>query len=469
MSTPFHRTQLALAVAGCMLALAAGQAQGAAFGLAEQSGSGLGNAFAGGAAAAEDASTLWLNPAGMSRIGSMQAAGALHLVTPSIKFSNDGSAAALNQPLGHNGGDAGSLNLIPNMYLVVPINKQFSFGLAVNAPFGLVTEYGEGWIGRYHGAKSEVKTVNVNPSISWKVNDALALGLGLNYQRIDATFTSAVNYSGALLSAAQQAAAAGQIPAALIPTIAAVTPGLDARSTVEGDDSAWGWNVGVLFNLDDKSRIGAHYRSKIKYHVAGNVHFDKPTLPALPATLAPVVNGLATAVNGVLADGGVTSNIELPDIANISYFRSLNSKWDVMADAQFTGWSSIPELRFTRTNGSVLQNTPENFRDAWRFSVGANYHHNDQWTFKGGLAYDQTPVKDEFRTPRLPDESRIWFSVGAQYRMNKNLKIDAGFTYITASNASINDSLGGVAAAGLLKGNYDSNVTILSTQLTYSF
>jgi long-chain fatty acid transport protein len=467
MSTPFRHTRIVLAIAGCAMALGSAHVHGAAFALAEQSGSGLGNAFAGGAAAGEDAATVWINPAAMSRIGSMQAVAAIHLITPSIKFHDDGSRPATNQPLGHEGGDAGSLNIVPNMYLVVPITKEATFGLGVNAPFGLVTEYGDGWIGRYHGVKSDVKTLNVNPALAWKFSDAFTLGVGVNYQRIDATFSSAVNYSAGLLSAA-----AGNGIAPGTPTfnaIAQATSGLDARSTVDGDDSAWGWNIGLLYNLDDKSRIGAHYRSSIKYKVAGNVHFDKPGLPSLPPSLAPVVGALANGVNGVLADGGVTSDIEVPSFTNLSYFRTLNDRWDVMVDVQYTGWSSISELKFVRNNGTVLQNTPENFRDTWRFSVGTNYRLNDQWMFRGGLAYDQTPVKDEFRTPRLPDESRVWVSLGAQYRMNKNLKADVGFTYITAGNASIDDATGGVSANGLLKGNYDATVTILSGQVTYTF
>ncbi len=473
MKTPYRHTRIALAVAGAVLALGTGHAYGAAFGLAEQSGSGLGNAFAGGAAVAEDAATVWANPAGMTRIPTMQAVAALHLITPSIKLSNDGSVAALNQPLGHTGGDAGTNNLVPNMYLTVPITKQFSFGLGVNAPFGLVTHYGDGWLGRYQGVKSEIKTLNVNPALSWAVNDAFSVGVGANYQRIDATLTSALNYSGALLSAAQQAAAAGQIPASLIPSIAAATPGLDANTNVEGDDSAWGWNIGVLWNINDKARIGAHYRSSIQYHVAGNVHFDKPALPTLPPTLAPIVASLANAVNAQLADGGVKLDLEMPQKFNLSYFQTLNDKWDVMADVQWTGWSSIPELKVVRNSGAVLQQIPYNWKDVWRYSVGTNYRYDDKLMFRGGLAYDETPVNDTDRGVRLPDTDRIWISVGAQYKFTPNLKFDAGFTYIIGDTgpivAAANATVADVAGTGRVKGSYDASVTIFSGQVTYSF
>lgn len=469
MHIPYRRTRIALALGGVALALCAGQAHGAAFALQETSASGLGNAFAGGAAAAQDASTLWSNPAGMAKIGSMQVTGAVHLITPKIEFNNDGSVAPSFQPLGHTGGDAGSLNIVPNLYFVAPVSRQLSVGLGINAPFGLVTEYGDGWIGRFQAIKSEVKTINVNPAISWRVTDNVAIGVGANYQRIDATFTNRVNYSAALGQAAGQAAAAGQIPAAAIPGFLALTPGLEAGVKIDGDDSAWGWNVGVLVDLDPQARIGAHYRSSIKYNVAGNVSFDRPALPALPATLAPIGAALSAGVNAALANGGVRADIELPPIANISYFRQLNDRWDVMADAQWTGWSSLSTLAFVRTTGVLLGSTPENFKDVWRFAVGANYRYTDNWMFRGGVAYDQSPVNDTDRTPRLPDENRIWLSLGAQYRFSPRLKFDTGFTYIKVDNASINQNAGSTAGSGLLKGNYDASVTIFSGQVTYSF
>ena len=115
--------------------------------------------------------------------------------------------AAAQQPLGNEGGDAGSLNIVPNFYVTMPIDKQWSVGVGVNAPFGLVSEYKDGWIGRFQGLKSDIKTINVNPAVSWKATDNVAIGLGASYQHIDATFTSRVNYSAALLVGSRPATA----------------------------------------------------------------------------------------------------------------------------------------------------------------------------------------------------------------------------------------------------------------------
>jgi long-chain fatty acid transport protein len=467
------RARIAAALGGMAIAVSGGMASGAGFALQENSGSAIGNAFAGGAASAEDASTLWSNPAGMSRLGSPQVAMAVHLITPSFKFQNDGSVPAAFQPLGGTGGDAGSVNVVPNLYVAVPIDRRWSVGVGINAPFGLVTEYDDNWIGRFQAVKSDIKTINVNPSVSWRVNDTLAVGAGVSWQRIDAELTSRVNYSAALAQAAGQAAAGGLIPASLVPQIVGLTPGLESQAKVEGDDSAWTWNVGFLWDVTPQTRIGGQYRSSIKYNIAANVDFCSPgscsPLPALPAQIAPVVGLLAANVNGVLANGGVRADIELPDIANLSIFHRLDDRWDLMADVQYTRWSVFKELRFIRTTGALLSNTPENFEDAWRFSVGATYHWTDAWSFRGGLAYDQSPVTDVDRTPRLPDADRYWIAIGAQYRFNRNLALDAGFVYLPMKTPDIQQNAGSTPANALIKGNYDASVTILSAQVTYSF
>lgn len=464
----FRPGRIAAAVAA-VCALGAGQAHGAAFALQENSGSGLGNAYAGGAAFTEDVSGMWSNAATLSKRGSMEAAAALHLITPSIKFRDDGSLPALNQPLGGTGGDAGGLNVVPNAYFAVPINNQWTFGIGVNAPFGLKTEYNDGWLGRYQALLSDVKTINVNPALSFKVNEMFSIGFGANWQHIDAELTNNVNYSAAIAQAAGQAAAGGLIPPELVPTIVGATPGLDSKAKVEGDDSAWGWNIGILVDLSKSTRIGASYRSSIKYTLKGNASFDNPSVTVSPA-LQPIVNQLTAGINSTaLFNSGVTSKIELPEIANVSIFHQLNDRWDVMADVQYTGWSSIKELRFDRTTGTTLATTPENFDDAWRVAVGANYRPNERWTIRGGIAWDQTPVVYVDRTPRLPDEDRWWFSFGAQYKWSKNLKLDAGFTYISADKAQISQNAGSTAANGLISGHYDADVTIFSFQGTYTF
>jgi long-chain fatty acid transport protein len=467
----FRPRPLAAAVAGALVALASGPALATGFQLNENSASSLGNAFAAGAAFTDDVTAMWWNPAALSQFPRMQGAVAGHIVTPSIKFRNDGSLPAANQPLGNDGGDAGGFNFVPNAYLSVPINPQFAFGLGVNVPFGLTTEYGEGWIGRYQGLKSQIMTINVNPAISWRVTPAFAVGAGVNWQRVDATLTNNVNYSGALLTAA---AAAGIAPGS--PTFNAIlqaTPGLDSKSTVNGDDDAWGWNVGVAWDATPQLRLAASYRSELKYDVKGNIDFNNPTVtppPGTPPQLAATIAALSAGVNSqALYNRSITSDITLPAIANFSMVFRPHPQWEVMGDVQYTGWSSIQQLAFVPTDGSMLPAVPLNWDDTYKFSVGASYRHNNQWKFRSGVAFDETPVNSTDTTVRLPDSDRWWLAIGAEYKWTPNLKLDGGFVYIFADSPSFNQNHGSTATYGLVKGTYDASVTIFSFQATYTF
>ena len=473
MNTPFVRTRIATAVAGLALLLGTGQALGTGFQLNEQSASSLGNAFAAGAAFTDDVTAMWWNPAALSKFTRPQMGGVFNIITPSIKFKNDGSLPAANQPLGGTGGDAGGYNYIPNLYVSVPINAQWTFGLGVNVPFGLKTEYDDGWLGRYQALKSEIKTINVNPALSWQVTPTLAIGAGVNYQRIDATLTNNVNYSGALLTAA-----AG--PPANIPpgsptfnAIAGLTGALDSKATVTGDDDAWGWNVGIAWDATPQLRVAAAYRSEVKYNISGNIDFANPTvtLPAgTPAQLAGTIALLSAGVNSkALYNRGLTADATLPQIANFSFLYQLDRQWELMGDVQWTGWSSVPELKFVPTDGSVLPPVTLNWRDTYKYSLGASYRYNEQWKWRFGGAFDQTPANTTNTTVRLPDSDRWWLTVGGEYRATPNWKLDAGVAYIFADSPNFNQNQGSTGANGLVKGSYDASVWILSLQAVYVF
>lgn len=463
-----RKTQVALAVAALALALGAQQASGAAFSLQTQNGSGLGNAYAGGAAAAEDASTVWSNPAGMSRLTRAQVVVGGTLAITSFKLNNDGSLPAANQPLGGSGGDAGGPVFLPALYLAVPINQQFVFGLGVNVPFGLETDWDDGWIGRYQGLNSKVETINVNPALSWKINDQFSVGAGVSWQRAKLTFTSAQNYGGAIAGGC----AATPSCQPFVAPVAQATYGLDSSVNLDASDDAWGWNAGFLWNLSPNTRIGAHYRSEIKFNASGNVNFGLPTIPKTGnAQLDFVLGSLAAqaAANPLLQSGGVNGSIKLPSLTNLSIFSHIDPKWDIMADLQYTNWSTIQYLTFNRTSGAAPISTYENFRNTWRGSLGANYYLNDAWKLRAGIAYDQSPVREAERTPRLPDNNRFWLAGGAQYTWDKNWKIDAGLAYEFVDNAGTNQNAGSTAQYGLIKGDYSVNAWLLGAQVAYSF
>jgi len=258
------------------------------FAIIEQGVSGLGNAFSGGAAAAEDATTVFYNPAGLTRLKGQQAVAGVHVIVPSAKFDKENASNALGQPLsGGDGGDAGEAGVVPNFYYAANLNNGWSLGLGVTAPFGLTTEYDKDWVGRYHAVKSELKTININPSVAYKLNDHLSLGGGVSAQYVDVNLTSMVDfglsaYSG-LATAAQQAAAGGDLATAgalmaqanaLLGNGVVSNPNADVYADLTADDWGYGYNLGMLYEFDADSRVGLAYRSRIKHTVEGDGDFD---------------------------------------------------------------------------------------------------------------------------------------------------------------------------------------------------
>ncbi|ABD70421.1 membrane protein involved in aromatic hydrocarbon degradation [Rhodoferax ferrireducens T118] len=398
----FKQTMVSLSVAGALLVMS-GSAAASGFALIEQSASGMGNAFAGGAAIADDASTVFFNPAGMSRLSGKQIAITAHAITPSAKYT---SAAGVPS-----GGDAGGTAIVPNGYFVMEVNPALRFGLGVNAPFGLQTEYDANWVGKQQAIKSKLETVNVNPSLSYQVNDKLSIGGGLDYQHIKGELSQ--DQGGAI-----------------------------GVAVINGSDSTWGYNLGALYQVDSTTRIGVAYRSTMSYTLSGSV-----------ATSLPFANG------------PVSLNIKLPDSLSISGFHQYSDKWDVMADVTFTGWSSFKQVKIVDGTGVTISNTPENWKDTVRVAVGATYHYNQHWLARAGLAYDQAPVSDEFRTARIPDNSRTWLSFGGQYKPSVTSAIDVGYSHLFLRDSSINSP----TPAPALVGTYKNAVDILSVQYTYSF
>jgi len=428
-------------------------ASASGFQLMEQNASGLGNAYAGAAASAEDASTVYFNPAGMSLLKGRQIVVVGHVIKPSANFNNTASTAAAGGfGLGSNGGDAGDTVFVPNAYLTWPLDTRWTAGLGLNVPYGLTTDYDPNWVGRFHALRSDLRTINVNPSIAFKVNDDLSFGFGLSWQRAEAELTKAVNYSFV-------AAAAG---------IGGVAPGTEGTNRISGDDSAWGYNLGVMFNLTPQTRMGLAYRSAVGHTLSGNITYAGRPAPLQAALVSP-------AIAAQIGDGAITANLKLPATFSAALKHTVNARWDVLADLTWTEWSSFQSLVIVRGNGAVLEDTPENWRNTWRAGMGVNFRPDERWTLRAGVAYDQSPVPEAFRTPRIPDQDRTWLALGAQYKVSRAGAIDVGYAHVFMKDARLNLSgapavtAAQVAGRGALVGNYKNKVDILSVQYRYSF
>lgn len=469
MTTNVLRRAVLLGAVAALLGAWHGSAAASGFQLMEQNASGLGNAYAGQAAAAEDASTIYFNPAGLPNTGYGQVVGGLTLVKPSSKFDNSGSCTPYlgtgagtstcpfgpNGNLGHaagsNGGDAGDFAGIPNVYLSWEVLRSTLWlGMGVNSPFGLRTGWDSNWVGRFQAMKSDVQTININPTVAWKINDMFSVGAGFNAQRFDAELSQAVSYRAVALASG-------------IPAIIAGTPaGSEGDFRLSADDWAFGWNVGVMVNFSPATRLGVSYRSRLQYTLDGQARFGDR-----PAALGAVPN---------VADGRVKADIELPDTLSVAASHQLTPQLQLLADYTWTRWDSIKDVNIVRTegplSGQTLSTLALHFKNSWRVGLGANYQLTPQWKLRGGIAYDTTPVRDGFRTPRLPDEDRTWVAGGAQWAVTPTTALDVGFAYLFVKNASsnlVNQETATSAPRGSLVGNYDANVWILGGQIRWSF
>lgn len=416
--------------------------QGANFSIIENSASGMGTAFASGGAAGEDASTLWFNPASMTLLKGQNIVAAGHLIIPKTDFTNNGSTKADGTPLSGPDSKGGKTALVPNFYYTAEITENIFAGIGINAPFGLGTKYDDDWVGRYHAVETDLTTININPAIAYKINDQWSIGGGASLQYVDITLSSAVDF-GALLG----------------------DPGTaDGFATLTGsneDDLSFGWNIGVLYNLSSDTRFSLAYRSSVKHHVTGDADFS------VPASAAPIVS------TGAFTDTTLYSDVTLPASVSFSAFHSLDESFDVMADILWTQWSVFDELRIKYDNPAQPDSvTTENYQDQWRVALGGRYHVDDALILRLGTAYDQKAVKNEkYRTPRIPDNDRLWISLGMGYLFAKNIGMDLGYSHLFVNETSIDNTFESSQSSlnHTLKGDYDSGVDIFSAQLTLKF
>lgn len=432
------------------------------FALLEQSAARLGNAFSGTTVVAEDASAMFYNPASLAHLDRAQFVLSASGVKIQSEFRNGNSAPALTHELGTEGGDAGDWNAVPSVYFALPINDRLAFGFGFNVPFGLKLEYPDDWIGRFQALNSEIQTYNFNPAIAWQANDVVTIGIGVNYQRLQAELTNAVNYTGIIAGAAPLIG----IPDAAVPALIAANPGLQGGAVVRGDDSTWGFNVGATFEITPATRFGIGYRSSADYEVEGSARFE-PASTGDPTGQAII--DFVSAPGGPFATTPASVDLELPEIATASLSHRIGEQWELLVDVAWTGWSSVQYLVVERPDGSSVSTTPELWDDTWRFALGANYRLNDAWKLKLGVAFDESPVPDSTRTARLPDPDRTWVALGARYDTGGAFVFDFGYAHLFSDDATLDQDQGEPAVFGLLNGQQESAVDIVAVQAAYRF
>jgi long-chain fatty acid transport protein len=426
-------------LASLLSAASIGSAQASGFALIEMNANGQGNAYAGAAAHTPNASTVYFNPAGMMSLDGEQISIASHYIDPSSDFDNKGSKLADGvTDITGDEDDGGESAFVPNFYWVRPIDDKMSFGLGVNSPFGLKTEYEDDWVGRYHAILSDLKTININPSLGYRVNDRVSIGGGINIMLADVELTSAVDF-GSL----------GGFPQA--------ADGMAELEADNFDDIGLGFNIGLIYMVSDRTNIGVSYRSHIDLEVDGDADFT------VPGTVAPLLPP------GNFVDTGLKAEVTMPASLSFSVAHTVD-KFTWLADVTWTGWSSFDELRIDYDSAQLDTVTTEDWDDSMRYSVGFDYQYSDSLVLRAGLAIDETPIPSkELRTPRIPGEERFWVSVGLTYVAGDNFSFDVGYSHLTVDDPEIDNTFESPVSAlnHTLTGEYEADVDILSAQLNW--
>ncbi len=423
----------------CGSALVSTQAEAAGFYIQEQSVSGLGSAFSGSTTTINDSSTIYFNPAGLTRVEGTQAQAAAHVIVPHAELKNTGSTSLAvfgSQPIdGGDGGNPYEPSPVPNGFFSHQINDQYWVGLGITAPFGLGNEYDRDWFGRYDSIKSNLTNIDIQPTIAMKVNDKVSIGGGINIQYAEAELTSAVN-GGAL----------------------------EGISTLQGDDWTVGYTLGMTYKPWEQTTIGLSYRSAISHNVEGSLGAE------------------GTGNADFFAKGH--ANLDLPDITTLGLAQELNDKWTVQGQVTHFGWNKFRDitavteedvvvLGVTRNEGDVISSIQQGFENTLSYAVGAEYKASDAWTLRTGVQYDNTPTTDEFRTTRTPDGDRIWVSLGATYALSESLSIDMAATYIDVAeekiNVTRNNAFSNVVATSVKADSQNGYAGIFALGLNYKF
>ncbi len=497
-----HRSRLTLTALTLIAAGAfAPQAQASGFQLRDQSPSSQGNAFAGVSAGGNDISALFFNPAVMTQYDGWQFSLGGTYVGLDVKLQDmtatrtpaltslgfnvyPGTTTSLMPVSGSpSHGNSGVSAILPEFNIMYSVNKDLKLGLSVNVPFGMATEYDANWIGRYHALKTDLKTVEIAPSLAYRVNDQFSFGVAFIARYANAELTNGVDYGTALaLTVGSGLAAAGMSPVAPGPTqnspVATVamgapsatfgTPGYaipggwDGKAGLKGDGWDYGWKAGFTWQPTRDFRLGGAYSAAITMTLKGDGTFEYPA--GMPSTDLAALQGAG------LRNGGGQADLALPATASLGFDWQVNPAFSLQGEVAQSTWSRFKELRVKFNTGLADSVTDQSWRDTWFYSLGGTWKMDQAWTFRAGLAFDQGAADDAHRTPRIPDSDRKWVSLGLSYAFSKKTSLDVGYTHLFISDATINlTSAGDNLTRGSLNGTMKSSTDILGVQLRYSF
>jgi long-chain fatty acid transport protein len=396
------------------------------------------------ASLARDGSTLFYNPAGMTRLGQTFVNVGVDVINSDIAVENRGSQASTPGTLGEPGlysggrGHSDGWTPVPNLFLGSPMmGGKVWAGLAVTSPFGQKLDYGPTWFGRYDSYDNNLQTLDVAPTFAYRINHAWSVGAGIDFQYADAELISA-------------------LPDPLNP--GGPTPETDGRSKLTGDGWDTGFNIGVLFHPNEQTRVGLHYRSGMSHDLGGTAEVSG-------------LRGPLAAANGRRSS---STRIDLPDILSLSLTQAVTERLTLMGEIQWFGWDAFEEIRVQFADGSPDVVRPQGFENTFTAGLAAEYALDSKWTLRGGIQYDESPTIDTLRNTSIPDSDLLWLGLGASYNVSNQLRLDFGYVYGIFDRADIDLAVpvfGGTPLASTVnvRGETDSHVDTLSLSLSYNF
>ncbi|HHF4597380.1 TPA: outer membrane protein transport protein [Haemophilus influenzae] len=454
----FNQSLLATA-----MLLAAGGANAAAFQLAEVSTSGLGRAYAGEAAIADNASVVATNPALMSLFKTAQFSTGGVYVDSRINMNGDVTSSATTTNSGMKAtkdGSASARNVVPgafvpNLYFVAPVNDKFALGAGMNVNFGLKSEYDDSYDAGIFGGKTDLSAINLNLSGAYWVTEGLSLGLGVNavYAKAQVERNAGIIVDSVKV---QQVKNALSVLAPPLKDLDKNLPSKDTSVVSLQDRAAWGfgWNAGVMYQFNEGNRIGLAYHSKV------DIDFTDRT---------------ATSVEANVIKDGKKGNLTLtlPDYLELSGFHQLTDKLAVHYSYKYTHWSRLTKLNASFEDGKKAFDKELQYSNNSRVALGASYNLYEKLTLRAGIAYDQAASRHQ-RSAAIPDTDRTWYSLGATYKFTPNLSVDLGYAYLKGKKVHFKE-VKTIGQKNVLELNTTANYTsqahanLYGLNLNYSF
>ena len=366
----------------------------------------MGVADAGAQAVASDASTAFHNPAGMTRIAGkelMLTGGAIY---SNVKFDSDSST-----PIpGGNGGNAGGPAPLLGQFYVHSLTERLKLGANLVTISAGIFDYNDNWTGRYLNTEVTLITMTFNPTLAYRVTDRLSIGGGPQVWYGDLEFK-----------------------------VKAPPPTGRGEVEIDGDDIAFGYNLGAMFEISNRTRFGIKYQSEVELKFTGDVEFRFPA---------------------VSADAGTDTKFPLAQMIKASIYHELNDQWALMGSIDWEDWSTFKNVNISTGQGSL--NMPRDWHDTYKFAAGVHYKPDDQWLLQLGFAYDTSPVDSDDRTPDMPIDRQIRYSMGAQYKWSENISLGSQFVYADYGDAKIRNTL--------LRGDYENNdIFFFAINLNWKF